>query len=108
VCLCLVVFENTCKYLGMAVTNQNYIHKEVKSRLNSGNNCYHSVQNLSTHLLSKDAKIKIYETINVVLFWCESWCLAQREERRVRTFVNRVPRRIFGWKKNCIMRSFIC
>jgi hypothetical protein len=36
------------KYLGMTVTNQNFIQEETKRRLNSGNACYHSVQN---HLL---------------------------------------------------------
>jgi hypothetical protein len=30
----------------LALTNQNDIHDEIKSRLNSGNACYHSVQNL--------------------------------------------------------------
>jgi hypothetical protein len=34
------------KYLGTTLTNQNDIHDEIKSRLNSGNACYHSVQNL--------------------------------------------------------------
>jgi hypothetical protein len=34
------------KYLGMTLTNQNDIHDEIKSRLNSGNACYYSVQNL--------------------------------------------------------------
>jgi hypothetical protein len=36
------------KYLGTAVTikNENSIHEEIKSRLNSGNICYYSVQNL--------------------------------------------------------------
>jgi hypothetical protein len=33
-------------FLGTAVTNQNLIHEGIKSRLNSGNACYHSVQNL--------------------------------------------------------------
>jgi hypothetical protein len=41
-------FENvaTFKYSETTRTNQNDIHDEIKSRLNSGNACYHSVQNL--------------------------------------------------------------
>jgi hypothetical protein len=34
------------KYLRATVTNQNLIQEEIKRRLNSGNVCYHSVQNL--------------------------------------------------------------
>jgi len=34
------------KYLGTTLTNQNSIVEEMKSRLRSGNSCYHSVQNL--------------------------------------------------------------
>jgi hypothetical protein len=42
------------KYLGTLLTNQNDIHDEIKSRLNLGNACYYSVQNLlSSHLISK-------------------------------------------------------
>jgi hypothetical protein len=42
------------KYLGTTVTNQNLTQEEIKRRFNSGNACYHSVQNrLSSHLLSK-------------------------------------------------------
>jgi len=52
------------KYLGTTLTNQNSIAEEIKSRLSSGNACYHSVQNLlSSRLLSKNLKIKIYRTI---------------------------------------------
>jgi hypothetical protein len=42
------LFENMSqfRYLGMTVTNQNLIQEEIKRRLNSGNACYHSVQNL--------------------------------------------------------------
>jgi hypothetical protein len=53
-----------CIYLEMLVTNQDYIHEEIKSKLNSGNACYHAVQNiLSSHLLSKNVKIKIHKAI---------------------------------------------
>jgi len=48
------------KYLGTTLKNQNSIQKEIKSRLKSGNACYHSVQNLSSScLLSKNLKIEI-------------------------------------------------
>jgi hypothetical protein len=44
------LFQNVSefKYLGMTVTNQNLIQEETKRSLNSGNACYHSVQNLLT------------------------------------------------------------
>jgi len=52
---------------------------------------------LSSSLLSKNIKIKIYRTIilPVVLYGCETWSLTLREERRLRVFENRVLRRIF-------------
>jgi hypothetical protein len=52
------------KYLGTTLTNKNSIHEGIKSRLKLGNACYYSVQNLlSSSLLSKKLKIKIYRTI---------------------------------------------
>ena len=72
------------KYLGTTLTNQNSIAEEIKSRLRSGNACYHSVQNLlSSRLRSKNLKIKIYRTIilPVVLYGCEIWSLTLREEK---------------------------
>jgi hypothetical protein len=50
------------KYLGTTLTDQNHMHKEITSRLNSGNACYHSVQSLlSSCLLSRNLKVKIYK-----------------------------------------------
>jgi hypothetical protein len=85
---------------GTIVTNQNLIQEEIKKRQNSGNACYHSVQNLlSSSLLLKNVKIRIYKTIilPVVLYGCETWSLTLREEHRLRLFENRMLRRIFGW-----------
>ena len=57
---------------------------------------------LSSSLLTKNLKIKIYKTIilPVVLYGCETWSLTLREERRLRVFENRVLRRIFGPKRD--------
>jgi hypothetical protein len=91
------------KYLGSTLTDQNCIHEEIRSRLNSGNACYHAVQNLlSSRLLPRNVKIKIYKTIilPLVLYGCETWSLMLREEHRLRMFENRVLRRIFGPKRD--------
>ena len=90
------------KYLGTAVTNQNSIAEEIKTRLRSGNACYHSVQNLwSSRLLSKNLNTKIYRTIilPIVLYGCETWSLTLREERKLRVFEN-VVLRIFGPRRD--------
>jgi len=57
------------KYLVTTITNQNFIQEEIKSKLNSGNACCHLVQNLlSSSLLSKNLRIKLYRTIVCLLF----------------------------------------
>jgi hypothetical protein len=86
----------------MTITDQNLIQEEIKRRLNSGNDCYHSVQDLlSSRLLSKNVNIRIYITVilHVVLYGCETLFLTLREEQRLRVFENRVLMRIFGPKR---------
>jgi len=70
---------------------------------------------LSSRLLSKNLKFKIYRTVilPVVLYGCETWSLTFRMERRLRVFENRVLRKVFGPKRDevtgdgesCITRS---
>jgi hypothetical protein len=57
---------------------------------------------LSSRLLSRNVKVKIYKTVilSVVLYGCETWSLTLREEHRLRVFENWVIRRIFGPKRD--------
>jgi len=49
------------EYLEMTVTNQNCIHEEIKSRLNSGDSCYRSGQSsLSSVSRLIQTKLKFY------------------------------------------------
>ena len=83
------------RYLGKTLTNQNTIQEDIKNRTKSGNACYLSVQNLlSSSLLSKNLKIKIYRIIimPVVLYGRETWSLTLMEERTLTVFENNVLR----------------
>ena len=60
------------KYLGTTLTNQNSIQEDRRSRMKLGNACYYSVQDLlSSGLLSKNLKIKVYRTI--IFARCPVW-----------------------------------
>jgi hypothetical protein len=78
------------------VTIQNLIQEEIKWRFNSVRHL------LSSHLLSKNVKIRVHKTIilTVALYGCKTWFLTLREEHRLRAFENRMLRRIFGPKRN--------
>jgi hypothetical protein len=97
------------KYLGTAITDQNFILEEIRSRLNSDNACYHSDHNLlSSHLLSKNLRITTHKTIMlpVVLYGCETWPLTSRKAHRLRVFEKRVLRRIFGSTRDDMIGSW--
>jgi hypothetical protein len=60
-------FENVTKFTHqeVTITNQNYINEKMKSKLYSGNACYHSVQNRLT---------------SFVWFGRETWFFTLKEE----------------------------
>ncbi|KAJ4435808.1 hypothetical protein ANN_18427 [Periplaneta americana] len=91
------------KYLGATVTNINDTREEIKHRINMGNSCYYSVEMLlSSSLLSKNLKVRIYKTVilPVVLYGYETWTVTLREEHRLRVFENKVLRKIFVAKRD--------
>ncbi|KAJ4452170.1 hypothetical protein ANN_03688 [Periplaneta americana] len=91
------------KYLGATVTNINDTREEIKRRINMRNACYYSVEKLlSSSLLSKNLKVRIYKTVilPVLLYGCETWTLTLREEHWFRMFENKVLRKIFGAKRD--------
>ena len=59
---------------------------------------------LSSSLLSRNLKIKIYRTVilPVILYGCKTWSLTLKEERRLRVFENRMLMRIFGPKRDAV------
>ncbi|KAJ4447426.1 hypothetical protein ANN_09433 [Periplaneta americana] len=68
-----------------------------------GKACYYSVEKLlSSSLLSKNLKFRIYKTVilPVVVYGCETWTLTSREEDVLRLFENEVLRKIFGAKRD--------
>ncbi|KAJ4434303.1 hypothetical protein ANN_22857 [Periplaneta americana] len=91
------------KYLGATVTNINDTRDEIKHRINMGIACYYSVEKLlSSSLLSKNLKVRIYKTVilPLVLYGCETWILTLRGEHRLRVFENKVLKKIFGVKRD--------
>jgi hypothetical protein len=80
--------------------------EEIKSRLNSGTACSHSVQSLlSSRLFSRNLKVKTIKNHNSTsfLYGCDTWSLTLREEHRLGVFENRVLRRIFGPERDEVM-----
>jgi hypothetical protein len=79
------------------------MHEKINSSLNSGNACYHWVKSLlSSCLLSRNVKVKIYKTIilPVVLYGHETSSVTVWDEHRLRVFENRVLREIYWHKRD--------
>jgi hypothetical protein len=63
---------------------------------------------LSSHLLSRNIKVKIYKTVilPVILYGCETWSLTLKEKHILRVFENRMLSRILGSKRDEVMEKW--
>jgi hypothetical protein len=87
------------KHLETTLTNQNSIHEEIKSRMKSGNPCYHRVQNrLSSSLLSK--KVNINLACCLLFYGGVQPGHSLREEHRLRVFEKRLLRKVCEPKRD--------
>jgi hypothetical protein len=83
------------RYLGKPLKNQNSIHEKIKSRVKSGNACYHLVQNLLSCLLLKNRKMKICRNVILPEFCMVPhlmedipWCLCYIQRQNVYYLLN--------------------
>lgn len=87
------------KYLGVTVNSSNLEDVEIQTKLVNANKCFGACHTLlSSRLLSKCTKIRIYKTIiqPVLMYGSETWILTKRNESRLIVFENKVLRKIFG------------
>jgi hypothetical protein len=101
------IFEILSTIISSILEQPQRIQEEIKNSLQSGNVCFHLVQNilsssLLTSLLTENMEIKMHRNVisPVVLYGCEIWSLTSRKGRRLRVFENRVLRRIIGSKRD--------
>jgi len=92
------------RYLRAIITNQNFVHLEIKS------SCLLSfvLSISSSSLLSKNVKINVCRRVIlfVILYGYVAWFLTLWEEHRLRVFENRALRRIFGPKWDDVTREW--
>ena len=79
----------------------------IQSSLCTQMTCVHSYE-FGHCNINYNLKIKIQRTIilPVILNGCEIWLLTLREEHRLKVFENRVLRRIFGPKRDKVIREW--
>ena len=87
------------KYLGSIVNTNNSIEEEIEGRNSLGNKAFYANQDLfKSKLLAMNSKLQMYKTLDrpAVTYVCETWVLKENIETKLRVFVRKVLRRIYG------------
>ena len=87
------------KYLGVIVTNDGRMKREVEARIGAGNRCYSSlIELLKKRSISRATKLRLYNSIvrPIILYGCETWALTKAMENRFEVLENKILRRILG------------
>jgi hypothetical protein len=88
-------------YLGMLISNDNSIQKEIQRRILAGSRTYFAAISLfRNRLLSRATKIRLYKTLirPVVTYGAETWMMTKKEEQAMLIFERKIFRRIYGPK----------
>jgi hypothetical protein len=88
-------------YLGMLISNDNSVEKEIQRRILAGSRTYFAAISLfRSRLLSRATKIILYKTLirPVVSYEVEAWMLTKKEEQALLIFERKIFRRIYGLK----------
>ncbi|XP_037870365.1 uncharacterized protein LOC119629250 [Bombyx mori] len=87
------------RYLGCTVTDTNDREDEIEIRIQNTLRCSAALHPaLSSKLLSRFTKIRIYKTVvrPILLYGCEAWSLTQKEEAKLLVTERKVLRKILG------------
>jgi len=98
-----VTYEGVAEfiYLGMLISNDNSLQKEIQRRILAGNRTsFAAISLFRSRLLSRATKIRLYKTLirPVVTYGAETWTMTKKEEQDLLVFERKIFRIIYGPK----------
>ena len=98
-----VTYEGVAEfiYLGMLISNDNSLQKEIQRRILAGNRTsFAAISLFRSRLLSRATKIRLYKTLirPVVTYGAETWTMTKKEEQAVLIFERKIFIRMYGPK----------
>jgi|UniRef100_A0A2S2QF00 hypothetical protein len=97
------------KYLGMILTEDNQITKEIEARIQAGNKYFFNLANLlGARSLSRELNKQLYTKLIRPIITCgaETWTIRKTNEKRLLVFERKILRRIFGPVKDSVTNDW--